>query len=326
MLNPYSPAKISTCLTGSRVVFLGDSITRQVYFAAAKMLDPAFEKGAAERHSSRSVQAEGVTMDLVWDPFLNTSDAASLLSGNYLDAATGQQVRPSLLVVGTGLWHLRHFEQPQALSAYRGLIDRIYTSAASGTLADEVVLLPVEPTVEDRMSPIQRSTMHNDDIDAMNLYLRAKDEALPLSQPSHPKKVAVPWVFNDLIYGLDEETLDGLHYSDAICQAQANILLNLRCNDGQLKKFPSQSDPGVLDRWLMRLLEQSTRPAVRRIRRRTTFSGCFWRSWRCTRPWGTIYLDKVIRESLMLDRLSPIAQTPRIQHSSTTHQTTTFSP
>jgi N-acetylneuraminate 9-O-acetyltransferase len=84
--------------------------------------------------------------------------------------------------------------------------------------------------------------MHASDIDAMNsdLFHRvsppSNDYFHLFSSPMPPIPVALPLVFNQMLH--PSQTEDGLHYSDAVVKAQANILLNLRCNDALPKRFP----------------------------------------------------------------------------------------
>lgn len=51
-----------------------------------------------------------------------------------------------------------------------------------------------------------------------------------------PLPVLFPSVFNDMLH--PSQTEDGLHYSSTIATAQAQLLLNLRCNDVMPKTFP----------------------------------------------------------------------------------------
>jgi hypothetical protein len=90
--------------------------------------------------------------------------------------------------------------------------------------------------------------MHHPDIDAMNsdLYHRihppapglfSSSEPIPgRSPPLPPPPVFLPYIFNAMLD--PSQTEDGLHYSDIIVKAQANLLFNFHCNDLLPKKFP----------------------------------------------------------------------------------------
>lgn len=171
-----------------------------------------------------------------WDPFLNTTRTEQLLDGTLAQRVGGG--RPTMAVLGSGLWYLRH---PEAggISAWRDRMDSLFDAVRSDRtiVADEVVLLPVENAIESRLSPERAATVHLGDIHAMNAVL---DDQLATHADSRAMRpvLAVPRAFNKLIEGLEGETADGLHFSDTVSKAQGSILLNLRCNDVLPKKFP----------------------------------------------------------------------------------------
>ena len=232
MLNSYSPPDVATCFQGRHILFIGDSTVRQVYFAAVKHVDPHIDT-VAEKHTDRSVSVNGIHFSFYWDPFLNSTKTASFLEGKMGD--DGPTGTPTLAVVGSGIWYLRH---PEAggITAWTRKMDALFAavSPAAPLIADQVVLMPVENAIESRLSPERAASIQHDDITAMNDHLTLK---LRISAVPTRPTLAIPRVFNRLIEGLEEETLDGLHFSDPISKVQASILINLRCNDVMPKKF-----------------------------------------------------------------------------------------
>lgn len=229
MLYPHKQKTVSECLSGRRVVFVGDSTVRQLYYGAVSTVDPNVDR-AGEKHSNKGLTIEGARWDFVWDPFLNSTAFDQLLRGQY-----GKTGPPTLLVVGSGLWYLRH-HQPVELWTER--IDRLFSAVLGGadgklSIADEVVLLPVEVPVEDRLSDDRKQTLTRPAVDAMNAELVARFEADPTIG------LAFPSVFNQMeTGGAGDLAQDGLHFGDEMVRTQARILLNLRCNDVLVKKFP----------------------------------------------------------------------------------------
>ncbi|GAA5822413.1 hypothetical protein JCM5353_000498 [Sporobolomyces roseus] len=240
MLHPYTPKQVTQCLEGRTVVFMGDSTVRQVFYAAVKHVDKKVET-VAEKHSDRTIKAGGITFSFYWDPFLNGTRAGQLLDGTF-SAKTGGQ--PTLAVIGSGIWYLRHPESG-GISAWNRKMDAIFAAANPSLppVADELILLPVENAIESRLSPERAATVHLDDIRTMNEGLddRIRTAALKASGAVSKRQrpvLAIPRAFNKLIAGLEDETADGLHFSDSVSKVQASILLNLRCNDVLPKKFP----------------------------------------------------------------------------------------
>ncbi|KAI6047704.1 10 TM acyl transferase domain found in Cas1p-domain-containing protein [Pisolithus marmoratus] len=239
MLHSYKPADASRCLASRRVVFVGDSVTRTLYFQFVHIIDPKLPTAPPQddrKHTDFSLSADSnVTLDFIWDPFLNTSSLQALISPQYTGNLSPQV--PALLVVGSGLWYLRYANASGGLPAWEAMVNEHITtiSAAPVKPAEEIVFLPVEDVVASKLSPERYNTMHTPDIDAMNsdLYHRIRssyaDSLWQFSGTIEAVPVSFPLVFNQMLD--DSQTEDGLHFSDTVIKTQANILLNLRCNN-----------------------------------------------------------------------------------------------
>lgn len=251
MLHNYTPGDGSTCLTSRRVIFIGDSITRKLFFQFAHILDPSLPTAPPDdehKHSDHTLHSKAATqLSFYWDPFLNSSSTRTTIMSVNTDNGISNGYatrRPALLVLGSGLWHLRYADSSGGLSAWEHTMETTLESISRGRSkpADEVVILPVEDVVLSKLSPDRAKSMRASDIDAMNsdLFHRVHpwsgDYFHFLSDPSPPIPVSLPLVFNSMLD--PSRTEDGLHYSDEIVKLQANILLNLRCNDVLPKRFP----------------------------------------------------------------------------------------
>jgi hypothetical protein len=193
---------------------------------------------------------------------LNTTQTESHLS-------TSHHSTSPLLILGSGLWYLRN-PTSGGLGAWTDMVHKTFETlkvhqgspetailtpwadltAGSGVavpgllpqsglpgieqralerkptdfgLADAVVFLPVAHPVDERLSASRAETIMHTDVEAMNADLYAR-----LSHPK-PPPVIIPSVFNQLL--VDEETEDGLHFSNRIMAKQAELLLSWRCND-----------------------------------------------------------------------------------------------
>lgn len=194
------------------------------------------------KHSNYSFTSDSVTrLDFFWDPYLNTSGTLSLVHGHL--PSPGVDDRPAILVLGSGLWYLR-YATTGGLPAWEANMESLLesVSAAQRKPADEVIILPVEDIVSSKLSPERAETMHSSDVDAMNSDLHHRinppSPAIYSIFSSSPAAlpVSLPLVFNKMLD--DASTQDGLHFSDDIVKAHANILLNLRCNHVWPKTSP----------------------------------------------------------------------------------------
>ena len=245
MMYKYKTKDIATCMSGRRVLFAGDSVTRQLYFAFAHLTDSSLPSAPANddrKHADHVLHsgASGLDIEFLWDPFLNSSRLAGMLDDRPLPADSR---KPSLLVLGSGLWYLRYSSESGGLPAWESKIDTVFGSIQKRmpSLADRVVFLPVERPVAEKLSPERAATIHEADVDAMNSDLLHRVEGGGASSffgppPYKTYPIAVPSVFNQMLQA--DQTKDGLHYSGAVVGQHANLLLNFRCNEHLPKRYP----------------------------------------------------------------------------------------
>nr|VWO94211.1 Probable O-acetyltransferase CAS1 (EC (Capsule synthesis protein 1) [Ganoderma boninense] len=248
MMYQYQAKDVSTCMKSRRVVFIGDSVTRQLYFQFAHIVDKSLPSGPPDdehKHMDYTFTSNtDVQLFFHWDPFLNSSDTHALL---HPLGRTSPSETPVLLVVGSGLWYLRYV-QSGGLPAWEATMESILgaISQAHSPLADRVVVLPIEDVISSKLSADRAASMHASDIDAMNSDLLHRIQPAALRDPFSflpipiPRPigmpVSLPLVFNQMLH--PSQTQDGLHFSDPVVGMQAQVLLNLQCNDILPKKFP----------------------------------------------------------------------------------------
>lgn len=237
MLYSYKEKDAAACLQSKPVIFIGDSVTRNLFFQIANILDPALPTSSptdGQKHSDHILRTEfGSDVSFFWDPFLNDSRTYEIVESRYHGSK-----RPALLVLGTGLWYLRYANTSGGLPFWEANMEYIINSLAQGPSkpADEVVVLPVEQVVPSKLSHERAISIRSSDIDAMNsdLFHRLNPPSHVLSPPAVP--ISLPLVFNQMLHS--SQTDDGLHFSDPLVKLQATILLNLRCNNVLSKTFP----------------------------------------------------------------------------------------
>lgn len=251
MLHTYTENEASTCLQEKEIKFIGDSVTRKLFFQVGQALDttqPRAPHNNTQKHADHLLQTKyGTNITFIWDPFLNSSQTEWALTGARTDAVVRGGDPPAMLVLGSGLWYLRYATTSGGLPAWESKMDHIFKTFATDNLpADEVVVLPIGQVVPSKLSAQRADTMQPADIDAMNsdLYHRIhppSEQAPGLAnglrfKPQPLRGISLPLVFNSMLD--DSLTEDGLHYSDSVIKLQARILLNLHCNNILPKVFP----------------------------------------------------------------------------------------
>ena len=233
-----SPPELSACLATRETIFLGDSITREVFLAMARKLDKNAERkiNLTDKHQDLEFNATGVSLRFVWDPFMNSTFLRQLLESFLPQHESHHVIRPGILFVGGGLWHARYSQGPP-LPAYKKSIDMVSSSRSNISLngksidpwfsgfrnlnQDLLLLSPVEVPSYRRLSEDRYSTMTPDRIDSLNEYLR---------HISTENGTNVLWSYSLLSLEDTDVESDGLHRVPEISNVKAEILLNLRCN------------------------------------------------------------------------------------------------
>ncbi|KAI9321766.1 10 TM acyl transferase domain found in Cas1p-domain-containing protein [Dichotomocladium elegans] len=234
MMHTYRPTEIADCLEHARVLYVGDSIVRQQFFALAQTIHPDVDMTGA-KHVDRRYQFKeyNLVLEFWWDPFLNSSRTIDMLKTTASSTAD-EQPQPSMLVIGSGLWYMRYRGEDEYREEWQDAVDRVLDAVQrSSKVADAVVLTPVEMPSFDLLSPERERTMTMDRVQSMNDYLRRREQSIRSLTP-----ITIPYVLNKISEGAFNMTEDGLHFESPVTTMQAQIVLNYRCNEQLPKHFP----------------------------------------------------------------------------------------
>ncbi|KAI9310804.1 10 TM acyl transferase domain found in Cas1p-domain-containing protein [Dichotomocladium elegans] len=230
MAHDYNAQQISSCLNHSRVLYVGDSIMREQFTSMGSFLPGAEEVGESMHDDRQFLSSKyGMTVELWWDPYINETRTAKMLSN------TDPDNRPSLLVIGSGPWYMKNLHPDEYFDAWKARIDAVFDAVESpaATVADAVLLSPVEVPQFNLLNKERGDTITLDKIERMNDYLQSRVETL---NPQVP--FAVPFAWNAIGASTINMTLDGLHFLPGVTKVQAQLALNFRCNEGLPKHFP----------------------------------------------------------------------------------------
>ncbi|KAI1501233.1 10 TM acyl transferase domain found in Cas1p-domain-containing protein [Biscogniauxia marginata] len=249
----YQGEAIHNCLNGQRLVLAGDSTIRQIFWAAARKLDPDQARDESsntpatdEKHHDLSFQAKGVRLEFIWDPWLNSTALDDTLRAFHVaptlkakGSFTEKDESAALIVLGSpGLW-AAHYGGDDYLNIFKRGINGVsahlssnlgdsslssssHTTSKPNVAANQILLAPVEVPAYNTLSSGRSETITSERIDKMNDYL----SHLPPNQTSH-----VVWAFNQMTLSSGKAFGgDGLHVEDSIAERKIDIVLNSHCN------------------------------------------------------------------------------------------------
>ncbi|KAI4105693.1 MAG: hypothetical protein L6R37_002592 [Teloschistes peruensis] len=243
LMHEYTGKDIRTCLAGQNILYIGDSTARQLFWATAKKLNATAadeEMRGADRHNGLTFEGEGVMVEFIWDPFLNSSSLRrEVLS--HADVRTHKHDKADqaagLITIGAGLWYARHFESDW-LDRFRSSVDGLAPLLSVKNEAESAIpspfssmirsgalhayLAPVQVPLYDVLSPSRASTMTPEKINPMNEYL------YNVSQNS-----GVKVIWSQLLMTRNHEFAyeeSGLHVVESVASRRVDVVLNMRCN------------------------------------------------------------------------------------------------
>lgn len=250
-MHEYSRDDIRECLGGKRVLFVGDSTMRVLFFAALTRL----EHEAAEwllrttfteanpRHDL-AIDSETVQLQFIWDPWLNSTafeDEIRLMEPGG-DKDVDPALKPDLVIMGSvGLWAARNDGNDMYFDTFRTATDRV-ARAMGGEVrpfgkqqADNYVFLaPVTIPRYEMLLPGRAEAFSPERIRRMNSYLGS----LSPTVQSH-----ILTSYNDMTRHVPEAYEDtGLHVTASVAERWIDVPLNARCN-GLLLGRPAADQP-----------------------------------------------------------------------------------
>lgn len=233
-MHEYNVKDVTTCLKSRRVVFIGDSVTRQIFWAFAKKLNVREQD---DKHSNIVVDAHGLKVEFIWDPYLNTSNLDREVSAASLSGSRNEQIdTAAILLIGGGLWNVRYLDEAshQHFEISIGEITRaLRNTKISGTPLgqlrqnsvggdDIAVIAPIQIPHYDALSPERARTITQSRVKPLFQHLQLS---------SVQQNITVAWSFFHMTWREPlAYHLDGLHVSGAVAVEMADVLLNARCN------------------------------------------------------------------------------------------------
>ena len=225
------------CLERQKIVFIGDSTARQVFFSLTAMLSRgnAIDHDAQQQiakniatntsqwHSDMSIPVFNVSsLDFFWDPYLDSS-AWQFDEG---------QDWPDAVIIGVGSWHAQYLEENHEQHFEKDITlftDKVL-AATQWSDPPIVVLLIALPILEPdaaHLSPERAKWMTSDRMSKLQSVLESHEARgrLELLQAADHMVTKCETAYDDT----------GIHVNRAIAAAELDIILNRVCNSAPLE-------------------------------------------------------------------------------------------
>ncbi|KAI9709640.1 MAG: hypothetical protein M1828_002382, partial [Chrysothrix sp. TS-e1954] len=233
MTRTYPGKRAIDCLrdgTSNENAFIGDSTVREIFWATARLLNTKTamqEASKAEKHEDRTFTEGSTTINFFWDPFLNSSTLTQYLGqSRAASQSTELNADKGLLVLGAGLWFAK--DEDRSVDRFKDAMDSITSHLALPDLESmgthRPLIVPVQPPYYENMPSTHKSTITSSKIDAMNAYL---EELATMHD------VDVLNAFLDMVKDMPASAYEpkGLHVLPQVADRQAELILNLKCNN-----------------------------------------------------------------------------------------------
>jgi hypothetical protein len=142
-----------------------------------------------------------------------------------------------IYVVSFGSWYIKYLEGSSALNEYAENVERLQTLFKESK--SKAYVLPVSGVVEDKLS-VERRMLSNEKILQFNSQL---EDILESQDRYSTSRITYVDAWSKMTtYGVDDKTLDGLHFDDSVYDSLLELILNNRCNEDILStKLPLRS-------------------------------------------------------------------------------------
>jgi hypothetical protein len=250
MLHEYKNNDIQECFQSKKLVFAGDSTTRQIFWAVARKLDYADASRQLakqidnkNKHTDIEFKSGRVMVQFIWDPFLNSTTTSGSLGrelrrfrNETLLDDTDEEGSAGLILLGApGLWNARRGNSTDYLGSFKESVNNItpYMDFVRPTEAilklelppNLLLVAPIQTPRYELLSPLRAVAITPEKIQQMNSWLHKKSSN------------SIVWSFESMAMAPEAYEDSGIHVIDTIADQKADVLLNIRCNSAS-KRYP----------------------------------------------------------------------------------------
>lgn len=246
MMHKYRAKDIHQCVGDRKIVFIGDSRMRQLFWAMAMKLDREQAESEipwADRHSSMSfVGLENPMLDFIWDPYLNSTGLTTELTKvSSRNTTIEGNSKASIIMIGGGLWFAKNLND-SSLQRFNESVEYITRTLKVEDLNNREmmsvspILLPQKDHDASLVmfAPVPKPLYASLDSAHANFLTPSRVQPLreKLLQAWHLHGFPVLWAF-DMMTAMQPKAFqdDGLHVLDNVAGSMVDVMLNVKCNN-----------------------------------------------------------------------------------------------
>ncbi|XP_054618961.1 N-acetylneuraminate 9-O-acetyltransferase isoform X2 [Dunckerocampus dactyliophorus] len=223
MMHKYKSTEAKTCLSEKRVVFLGDSRIRQLFYSFIQVIDPG-RREEVIKHADISFEEKSFSLyvDFLWYPEANNSMKERLISWTHEGSA-----KPDVVILGAATWSIKlHGGRRETLKQYKDNVTAIGTHLESLAKHGEVYWVLQDPVNEEVLLN-NRKMITNQQLEQYN---EAAVNALSSSKSSNRSRVKLLAASRQATLETISQSDDGLHFPESTRNVGVMVLMNAVCN------------------------------------------------------------------------------------------------
>ncbi|KAJ8403107.1 hypothetical protein AAFF_G00360230 [Aldrovandia affinis] len=223
MMHKYRSFEAKSCLGQKRVVFIGDSRIRQLFYSYIKIINPDVkEEGIKHENIPFEDRIASVNVDFLWYAEVNNS-----LKERLIVWTEDTTAKPDVIVMGAATWSIKlHSGSSETLHQYRSNMSTIARFLEKLAENSEVYWVLQDPVYEEMLSD-NRKMITNQQID---LYNDAAISTLNSSKRNAKARVKIVSASRQAAMETISESVDGLHLPESTRNVGAMVLMNSVCN------------------------------------------------------------------------------------------------
>lgn len=235
MLQPYGATLTQQCLSSAPIVFVGDSLARQLFWNTAARLDTTKAKkleSTTDKHSNITFKHNNVSVEFLWDPYIEKNETLDTIQERHKsDHHSSLNVTQPLvnIVLSSALWHIKN-DQELLQTKYWNMLEKIAERVQLSPHDDvqqshtplSIAFLPPPAVITDRLDPGR----------AVHITQSRVESVVDIIRDWHDTEtIDVIWALRGMTINSNASMQDdGIHLGPRTADALMNLLLNRFCN------------------------------------------------------------------------------------------------